>query len=316
MIALDRILKVAAIAGSLAMTACASHYNAPSERAKGVTSTFRIEDNLRFSPPNWPQALYADLYLPDLATSAPAVMLVHGGGWERRSRQDMGWIAERLASQGFAVMNIDYRFAPDHTFPAQLHDLQIAMRWLRQQAPQYRINPEAIGAFGFSSGAHLVSLLALTSGDRHPLSEPYGGNPVVPVAVVAGGLPSDLRRFDSGPLIRQFLGGRQQDIPDTYRLASPLAQVARDAPPFFLFHGGMDLLVPLEQAEEFHQALQRLNVDSELYVLHLRGHLSSFLTAGPAVDRAADFLRRHTLNPNQPTPTATAGETAPDSGTP
>ncbi len=272
---------------------CATHSGAPETTPDHSHTDFRVLTDIAYTPADWPQALYTDLYLPETSGNSPAVLLVHGGGWERRSRKDMEWIAKDLASRGFAVMNIDYRFAPEYTFPAQLHDVQVAMRWLHDHSSEYGLARSAISAFGFSSGAHLVSLMALVASSDSPLNAPYGGDTSRPSAVVAGGIPADLQAFDSGKLIRQFLGGEQQDIPDIYQQASPVTHVTPSAPPFFLFHGGMDMLVPFSQAERLHEALNENNVDNELYRMHLRGHLTSFLTAGRAVERAADFLRRH-----------------------
>lgn len=287
-------LRLLAIIASALLTACASHQNAPEQTAPIPETDFSTRTDITFSPEGWPQALQADLYLPESNQPAPAVLLVHGGGWERRSREDMAWIAEHLASRGFAVMNIDYRFAPDHTFPAQLYDLQVAMNWLHNQADTYRIDPDAISAFGFSSGAHLVSLMGLVAESRHPLNQPHGGEHARPVAVVAGGLPGDLRTFGSGKLIRQFLDGEQQDIPGAYQAASPITHVTAGAPPFFLFHGAQDMLVPVSQAKEFRASLTDHGVESELYLMRMRGHITSFLTAGDAVEKATDFLVRHT----------------------
>lgn len=272
---------------------CATHSGAPDSLPDNPRTDFRVLTNIAYTPEEWPQTLYADLYLPDTNGKRATVLLVHGGGWERRSRKDMAWIARELASRGFAVMNVDYRFAPEYTFPAQLHDVQMAMRWLHTHGSEYRLDRSAISAFGFSSGAHLAALMALVASSDSPLNAPYGGNQTCPTAVVAGGIPSDLEAFESGRLIRQFLGGEQQEIPDIYRQASPVTHVTPSAPPFFLFHGGMDMLVPFAQAQRLQQALSASGVDNELYRMHLRGHLTSFLTAGSAVDKAADFLRRH-----------------------
>lgn len=279
----------------LVLAGCATHHNAPTATAIPKETSFRIERDLQFSPEDWPEALFADLYLPEQqasATSRPVVLMVHGGGWQRRSREDMTWIAEELASHGYAVMNIDYRFAPQYTFPAQLHDLQVARQWLNRNAAQYRLDASAVSGFGFSSGAHLIALLALVASSDSDLNQPYGGPETALNAVVAGGLPSDLMAFGSGRLIRQFLDGEQNDIPAVYRKASPITHVTVSAPPFFLFHGGMDSLVPFSQAKRFRDALQAHRVHSELYEMHLRGHVTSFLTAGDAVDEAIGFLAR------------------------
>jgi len=254
---------------------------------------------LRFSPGDWPEALFADLYLPTGQVSQrryPVVLMVHGGGWQRRSREDMAWIAEEVASHRFAVMNIDYRFAPKHTFPAQLHDLQLARQWLNRHAGEYHLDPNQVSGFGFSSGAHLIALMALVASSDSDLNQPHGGPETRLNAVVTGGLPSDLMAFGSGKLIRQFLGGEQQEMPETYRKASPISHVTVNAPPFFLFHGAMDMLVPFGQAERFREALEDHQVHSELYEMHLRGHVTSFLTAGDAVDEAIGFLARQNVD--------------------
>ena len=275
------------------LTACASHRNAPQHTVPVPQTDFSTETDMTFSPDGWPEALQADLYLPEAEQLRPAVLLVHGGGWARRSREDMNWIAEELASHGFAVMNIDYRFAPEHTFPAQLYDLQLAMNWLHDRAGSYQIDRSAISAFGFSSGAHLVSLMALVAESRHPLNQPHGGENARPAAVVAGGLPGDLQAFGSGKLIRQFLGGEQEDIPAVYRAASPITHITSGAPPFFLFHGAQDMLVPASQVRAFRDELAEHGVENELYLMYLRGHVTSFLTAGNAVEKATAFLVRH-----------------------
>lgn len=279
--------------GSVALLAgCSTHTNAPGTEVALDETGYTVERDLRFSPDGWPQALYADLYLPEQSTPRPVVLMVHGGGWERRYREDMDWIAEELAGHGFAVLNIDYRFAPDFTFPAQLHDLQVARTWLNQAADRYRLDTSKVSGFGFSSGAHLVALLAVVASTDSELNQPYGGPDTALEAVAVGGLPSDLMAFGSGRLIRQFLGGRAQDIPETYRKASPIAHISRHAPPFFLFHGTMDSLVPIRQAESFRDTLAEHSVDTELFRMHLRGHITSFLTAGDAVDAAIRFLAR------------------------
>lgn len=288
------LTRLLAIVTCALLTACASHKNAPQQSVPISQTSFSTKTDITFTPSDWPEALQADIYLPESRQPRPAVLLVHGGGWERRSRQDMTWIAEELASKGFAVMNIDYRFAPEHTFPAQLYDLQIAMGWLHDNAASYGIDRNAISAFGFSSGAHLVSLMALVAESGHSLNQPHVGADARPAAVIAGGLPGDLRTFGSGKLLRQFLGGEQDDMPEVYRDASPITHITVGAPPFFLFHGAQDLLVPASQARAFRDELSAKGVENELYMMHLRGHVTSFLTAGNAVDKAVDFLIRHT----------------------
>jgi len=293
------LVGVGTLVSALVLGGCASYHNAPAEPVELKNTSFTVNHGVQFSPDDWPKKLYGDLYLPEGEQLHPVVLMVHGGGWEGRSRSDISWISEKLASHGFAVFNIDYRLAPDYIFPAQLHDLQIARTWLNHNAEQFRLDASRVNGFGFSSGAHLIALMALvaSSNDAESLNQPYGGPDTALNAVVAGGTPADLTAFGSGKLLRQFLGGTKADIPDTYRAASPITYVTRNSPPFFLFHGNMDSLVPFRQAQTLHDTLLANGVESELFEMRLRGHITSFLTAGSAISKATGFLMRHNKKP-------------------
>lgn len=256
-------------------------------------ATFRALPHQAYTPDDWPETLEARVYLPDTSGGAlrPAALIVHGGGWQNRTPDDMTSIAESLAQEGYVAVNIEHRFAPDYRFPAQLHDLQQAMAWLHDNAPAWRVDTDRIVGVGFSSGAQLVSLLAV-SGAEGPLASPYGGDHARLAAVLAGGTPSDLLKFDDGRLVVDFLGGTRAEVPEQYRLASPARQVTTDTPPFFLFHGTWDQLVPVDHATDFKAELEAKGVETELYLQHWRGHLASFLTKGGAIDAGIAFLNR------------------------
>ncbi|WP_404375634.1 alpha/beta hydrolase fold domain-containing protein [Vreelandella aquamarina] len=248
----------------------------------------------RYTPDNWPEALRAHVLLPESQSEGlrPAALVVHGGGWRNRGPEDMEGIAEQLAAQGYVTMNIEHRFAPEYRFPTQLHDLQQAMAWIHSNAAAWQVDTDRIVGVGFSSGAHLVSLLAL-AGSEGPLAEPYGGEHARLAAVVAGGLPSDLLKFNDGRLVVDFIGGTRAERPEAYALASPARQITANAPPFFLFHGSWDQLVPVDHATDFYAALKAQGIPSELYLQRGRGHFTSFLLRGSAIEAGIAFLNRH-----------------------
>ncbi|TVP48616.1 MAG: alpha/beta hydrolase [Halomonas sp.] len=251
-----------------------------------------------YTPEEWPQALRADVYLPRHGSGdalRPAALVVHGGGWRNRSPEDMEGIAEQLAGQGYVAVNIEHRFVPEYRFPNQLHDLQQAMAWIHANADEWQVDTQRIVGVGFSSGAHLVSLLAL-AGVEGPLAEPYGGEHSRLAAVLAGGLPSDLLKFNDGRLVVDFIGGTRAEENEAYQLASPARQITAQAPPFFLFHGKWDQLVPVDHATDFYQALQDNNIESELYLQSFRGHFASFLFRGSAIDAGIAFLNRQVFS--------------------
>ncbi|MGC3874888.1 alpha/beta hydrolase fold domain-containing protein [Halomonas sp. GXIMD04776] len=279
------------------LSGCTTHLDAPETPSTATlpqTTSFEVLKNLTYTPDDWPEAIQADVYLPATpgVTERPAALVVHGGGWQGRSRDDMTDIAERLARNGIVAINVTYRFAPDYKFPAQLHDLQQAMAWIHAHADEWDVDTSRIAGVGYSSGAHLVSLLALVASEGGELNEPYGGDTSQLAAVVSGGTPSNLFKFDDGRLVVKFLGGPRLKVPMQYAKASPMKHINADAPPFFLFHGTWDDLVPVDHAKDFHTALNEAGIDSELYLLRYRGHITTFLTRGSAMDAAMEFLRR------------------------
>ena len=226
--------------------------------------------------------LQLDVFAPkDAAGPLPAVVILHGGGWTKGSHDLLRPLAGILAAQGYVATSVGYRMAPRHKFPAQIHDVKCAVRWLRANADRYQIDRQRIGVLGFSAGAHLALLLGLTEASDGLEGE--GGNAeqssrVQAVINVSG--PTDLTRPEwpetTRAVIFDLLGGSRELIPGTYRAASPLTYVHRGAPPVLTIHGTADPMVPYEQAKLLHTALRRARVNSRLELLHGQDHGDSW----------------------------------------
>jgi len=245
-----------------------------------VKSHHTVTPDIVYTPVDWPAPVKGDLYRPVTTQLAPAVLLVHGGGWTGKDgRWQMNPIAKKLAKRGYVVFNVTYRLAPRWIYPAPLDDLKQALRWMRANAADAGIDPNRIAVYGYSAGGYLAALTAMdeASGIR---------------AIVAGGTPSDLTLYPGGDLVPQFLGGRKHEIPERFYEASPVNHVTRKTPPVFLYHGGADRLVPPEHAWEFKAALEENQVPYEMYWIEGRGHIGAFLLPGRSVDLAVDFLDR------------------------
>ena len=252
----------------------------------GPVAYDRIDD-LVFTPADWSQALSGDVYRPQLPGLLPAVVLIHGGGWSRRSRDDMAPLAAELAGRGYVVFNISYRFAPKHAFPAQVRDVQQAVRWLRQQAGRYGVDAQRIAGMGYSSGAHLAAMVGLLS----PGDALYSPDARLQ-ALVLGGAPMDLRDYHGGSLVPEFLGTSDGADP-VYEQASPVTNITPDDPPTFLYHGALDVLVRAAYARKAFEALQAAEVTSELYIHRLREHVTMFVWGAGAEQAGMQFLDRH-----------------------
>jgi acetyl esterase/lipase len=256
-------------------------------KRKRLRASVAVQRDINYNPIGMPPLL-ADVYTPNLAGPLPAVLMIHGGGWISGERSQTARQARQLAARGFVVVNATYRLAPAARFPAQLRDMQQALRWMRSNSAAYSIDPARIGAWGYSAGAQLAALLgSLSAGDSL-----YAADASV-MAVVAGGTPADLRKFRGGTMVPAYLGEKWRADSAVFREASPAATVAAGDAPVFLYHGTWDLLVPLDQTVDYQKALAAAKVPNELYLMRGLGHITAFLMDGEALQRGADFLDRY-----------------------
>lgn len=244
-------------------------------------------------------SLQADLYIPEGEGPFPGLLLVHGGGWRAGSRQQMGLIASLAAMRGYTAMTIDYRHAPEHPFPAQIHDCKAAVRWMRQQADDLKLNPNRIGGYGYSAGGHLVALLGTTAPTDGLEGDTEGDgtkNDTISTrlqAVVAGGAPCEFRTLpEDKPWLSYWLGGTRRQQPEAYRTASPAAYVTADDPPMLFFHGGNDQLVPVKSPQLMVSLCEKAGVPAELLVVEGESHGSPKVKQ-ESLEAAEAFLAKY-----------------------
>jgi acetyl esterase/lipase len=238
----------------------------------------RFEKNLTYAKAAG-QELQLDLALPaDGDGPFPCVVCIHGGGWRAGKRQDLAKLTEILAAKGFVAATVTYRLAPAHRFPAQIEDCKAAVRWLRAHAAKYKINPDKVGAVGFSAGGHLSCLLG--TADKDAGLEGGEGNldrSSRVQAVVSFFGPTDFTTKDwtadaEKAFLIPFLGGTLAEQPDAYKKASPITYVSKDDPPFLFFHGDKDRLVSVGQSRKLAKQLQAAGVAARVVVLEGEGH--------------------------------------------
>jgi acetyl esterase/lipase len=222
--------------------------------------------------------LKLDLALPAGDGPFPVVVCVHGGGWVGGDRAQLHLTLQTLARRGYVAVSPDYRLAPKDRFPAQIEDCKAAVRFLRANAKQYRLDPDRIGAVGFAAGGHLACLLGVTAkGDD---LEGTGGNPDESSrvqAVVSFFGPTDLTTDDWGKEAEEknlipLLGGPRADKPYAYRRASPVTYAGKDAPPFLFVHGVEDKVVRLEQSRKLADKLKEAGASASVLELMGEGH--------------------------------------------
>jgi acetyl esterase/lipase len=293
------------VAGNLATRSARLIAAPPGKIPDGVT----ILSNIQYRPGT--NSCRLDLALPKAGTNRPrpVVVVIHGGGWIEGDKssfvvpQTPGNILE-FAAAGFVAAAVNYRLSREAPYPAGLHDCQTAVRWLRQHAHDYQLDPDRIGAYGNSAGGHLALLLGLLEPGNGPEEKDalFSGASSRVQAVASDSGPLDLAtEHKNGTLrgvIERFMGGAPEGSRRTaYRQASPIDQRGSTVPPLLLIYGEADNQVDVRTADCFVDDLSRAGHKQITYfrlanVGHCPHSLIGVQYLRPAV---IDFFKR-TLN--------------------
>ena len=234
-----------------------------------------------------------DLYVPDGAGPWPLVVWSTGSAWTSDDgKSGANAIAQQLNPRGIAVAGVSVRSSSQAKFPAQVYDIKAAIRYLRANAAQYRIDPARFATMGDSSGGWVAAMGALTGGVA--ALEGQIGTTGVSSAVQAGvdffG-PTDFIRLaqqDQGGWIdhnspdapeAQLLGCAIPSCPDKARQADPIRYVDANDPPMLLLHGRADNVVPHAQTEILYDALKAACVDTRFFSVPGAGHSHADVTS-------------------------------------
>lgn len=219
-----------------------------------------------------------DMAMPADAGEAlrPALVIVHGGGWASGSKSVDVYqkMMVDYARKGYVTINVEYRLTGEAPFPACIEDCKCAVRWLRAHAKEYRVDPNRIGAYGHSAGAHLALMLAMVP--KSAGLEGDGGwddySSRVNVAA-AGSPPTELGR----------------DVPMAKNEWWPIGYISADQPPLFLIQGGEDRIVRPELTEDFVQKMKAVGANIKYLKIDRVGHDVAYNTkleiTEPAIEK-------------------------------
>jgi len=205
-------------------------------------------------------------------TAIPALVMIHGGAWRSGGKKDWREVCRRAAANGIVGIAIDYRLADGsaaHSWPAQLVDSQLAIRWVRSHAGEYGIDPNRVCAIGDSAGGHLAVFLAalghIAAGDyadRLAAVSPQANCAVDWFGAV------DFSGFLAGSTMMRamFVGVTPPDYAEAERGASPLLQIGPQTAPILIVHGSDDRFINISQSRALQDALTRNSVPSQLRI--------------------------------------------------
>jgi acetyl esterase/lipase len=264
---------------------------------------------------NQSQAQKLDIYLPEEGDGPyPVILSIHGGAFKSGDKGD-GQVNAMLEGlkRGYAVVSVNYRLSGEAIWPAQIQDVKAAIRWIRANSKQYKLNSGKIATWGGSAGGHL-SAMAGTSGNVKELEDLSQGNADQSSriqAVVDWFGPTDFLKMDeqakeskvANPQVHsipdspesQLIGKNLQDAPDLVKAANPETYISKDDPPFFIQHGLNDPLVPYPQSVNFAKKLEQ-TLGKEKVTLELipgTGHGGPNFQTKENIDKVFAFLDKY-----------------------
>jgi len=248
-------------------------------------------------------SLKLDLYVPRGKVHPPLLLWVHGGAWRSGSKKDMP--LARLVEEGYGVASPDYRLSIQAKFPAQIHDLKAAIRFLRAHGGEWHLPTSKIVIGGDSAGGHLAALVGVSNGEAE--LEGAVGNDLGQSSDVQGiisfyggaNLTTILKQSTPHglsvrvPALDLLLGGQPEDVPAIARLASPVFHVDKNDPPLLLLHGDQDPQMPVNQALELCGAYQKAKAPVQLEIVHGAAHGGAMFYDEERLAVVRQFLKSH-----------------------
>lgn len=212
----------------------------------------RIQRGLVFASPDGVE-LKLNLYQPAVIGKYPAIIIIYGGAWQNGTANNDEAFSRYMANQGYSVIAIDYRHAPQYKFPAQLEDVQTALQYIQDHADELEVDCDRLAIMGRSAGGHLAKLVA------------YQPDAVAFRAVVSYYAPTNLAEAYQEPpvpnpintraILQDFLGGTPQEIPEIYQQASPINYIRPHLPPALFVYAGRDHVVQSKFGDRLSQKL-------------------------------------------------------------
>jgi acetyl esterase/lipase len=205
------------------------------------------------------QALTLDLYRPESDKLFPVVIQIYGGAWRSGGPGDDAAFASRLAKDGYLVVSVDYRHAPQSRWPAQIDDVRAALDWVIAHAGENGGDSQHVALLGRSSGAQLALVAAYTEPARIDAVVSFYG----PTNLVEGwNEPPSPDPLKIRSILEALFGGQPGDLQRVYEAASPITYVSRRVPPTLLVYGGRDHVVEARFGRELHEKLMAAGATS------------------------------------------------------
>ncbi len=243
--------------------------------------------------------LKLDLYIPEKPITNGLLVWVHGGAWRSGTKDGVPRI---FPENGIPTASIEFRQSTEARFPAQVHDIKAAIRFLRAKASAYGCDAGRIVIAGSSSGGHLAAAVGVTNGqaelegtvgdylkessDVQGILDYFGASNLNTILQQSTPFGLNVRK----PALELLLGSLPEQNTKLATLASPVAHVDKNDPPLLIFHGDQDPQMPINQSHELTGAYKKENRNVQFDVVYGAAHGGDAFYTGERVKLALDFV--------------------------
>jgi len=246
--------------------------------------------------------LKLDLYLPAKPVTSGLLVFVHGGAWRGGSKDG---VPKVFPDNGITTASVEFRQSTEARFPAQIHDIKAAIRFLRHKAITYGYDAQRIVIMGSSSGGHLAALTGVTNGNAElegrvgdylqqssnvqAIVDYYGATNLTTILAQSTPFGLNVRK----PALELLLGTEPEKNIELAKLASPVFHVDKNDPPILIFHGEQDPQMPISQSHELAGAYKKYNLDVLFDVVYGAAHGGDLFYSSDRLKLVLDFIKKH-----------------------
>lgn len=219
----------------------------------------------------------------------PAIIICPGGGYEEIADREGEPIAIKMMSYGFQAFVLNYSLMPTH-FPVSLTELSTAVKYVRENASDFHIDPNSIWVAGFSAGGHLAASLGVYWHTDFLKEYGYRANAIKPNGLLLGYPVITAGKYAHRDSIVNLLGTEKASEIEYLNEVSLELHVDKFTPPSFIWHTATDNVVPVNNSLMFAQALKQKMVKFALTIYPEGGHGLSLGTIETAHQRGNDIV--------------------------
>ncbi|AXB58267.1 alpha/beta hydrolase [Flavobacterium fluviale] len=214
------------------------------------------------------RTLHFDAFVNTKKKKNPAVIMIHGGGWRSGNKNQMQFLGKEIAAKGYSCFAIEYRLSLEAKYPTGVIDVKNAIRFIKDNARKFNVDPNKIAVLGCSSGGQMAALIGTTN--ENPIFEDTTfkskhSSKVNAIVDVDGVLAFKHPESSEGDMAAFWLGGKSDEIPENWKNASALTHTNKNTPPILFicssiprFHAGRDDMITILNENKIYNEVQTI----------------------------------------------------------